>query len=170
MKYCTLFIVFFLLGFNTGSQTEVEEYRLKAAFIFNFTKFIEWENHDSKVFKIGVIGASPIAASLEEISHTKTVNNKKITIENYNNPDEINDCNILFIPADNKFSLEEILSKTKNKNMLTVSEQSGFARQGTGINFIVLDDKLKFEVNLKALAAARLKVSSQLLKLAVIVE
>jgi hypothetical protein len=66
--------------------------------------------------------------------------------------------------------LREILNQTKSKNTLTISEQEGYAKQGTAINFIIVDSKLKFEANTKAIISAGLIASSQLLKLAVIVE
>jgi hypothetical protein len=166
--------ILFLLSlcFFAGSveaQSVVQEENLKAAFIYNFTKYIDWSDYNnSGVFIIGVIGPSPIIMSLNEIAKTNTVNNKRIIIKLYNKPEDIEYCNILFIPEKNPYPLQSILDKI-NKGTLTISEENGFAKQGTAFNFVVKNDKLKFETNLKALYLADLKAGSQLLKLAIIV-
>ena len=149
---------------------ETKEYSLKAAFIFNFTKYIDWSVTEARdEFIIGVIGNSPINAPLEEIAKSKTVKDKKITLRKFNNANEINFCNILFIGREAPVPLRDIFVKT-GKGTLTVSEQAGYAKEGIAINFIIVNNNLKFEANTKTMEAAGLKVSSQLLKLAIVVE
>jgi hypothetical protein len=96
------------------------------------------------------------------------VNDKKIVILHFNNPDEITSCNILFISANSYFSLASVLARI-DKGTLTISEQPGFAGLGTAFNFVVDHDKLKFEANIKSIDEAGLKASSKLLKLAIII-
>jgi hypothetical protein len=152
-----------------NAQTGVQEADLKGAFIYNFTKYIDWNQYDDgDTFIIGVIGSSSVVRSLKEIAETNTVNSKKIEIRFFDNPGEIEFCNILFIPENIHFPLSLILSKI-NKGMLTISEERGFASEGTAFNFVRKNGKLKFEVNLKSLSKADIKASSQLLKLAIIV-
>lgn len=149
------------------SQTEAN---LKAVFMYNFTKFIEWENLNmDKRFVIGILGQSSLEKPLREIAKNNMVSNKKIEIRHYNSPEEIGQCHILFIPRSNVLELASILEKL-DRGVLTISESPGFARQGTAINFVVLNDKLKFEMNKRAIYLAGLKASSQLLKLALIVD
>lgn len=169
LKYI-LFQILIMLNYSFAlTQTEAEEYNLKAAFIYNFTNFIEWETTSpGEPFIIGIIGPSLINEPLAEIARTKTVNNKKIIIRKFNTPEEITFCNILFVSQKASFSLNAILSKTATKKILVISEKSGYAMQGTCINFVVINDKLKFETNLNAINASGLKVSSQLLKLAIL--
>jgi len=167
------FLLLIITGFSNRRQIqwEAEEYDLKAAFMYNFTRYIEWDaSVTDKEFIIGVIGSSPINERLEEIARTKNVNNKKIIIRKFSTPDEISFCHILFISRDASFPLDEILAKEAIKGTLIVSEKSGFAAQGTAINFIRVNNKLKFEANMKVINSAGLKVSSQLLKLAIIVD
>ena len=162
-------LLFCCLAVSAAAQNGVQEANLKAAFIYNFTKYIDWNDYDNaNTFIIGVIGTSPIIASLKEIAETNTVYNKKIEIRVFNNPDEIEHCNILFIPEKTSYPLSSILGKM-DKGMLTISEEPGFARQGTVFNFVIKNGKLKFEANLKALNQADVKAGSQLLKLAIIV-
>lgn len=169
LKRCFFITLFFILGgVHAIAQNREEEATLKAAFVYNFTKYIDWFS-DENNFIIGVIGTSPVYDALQEIAKTKTVKGKRILVRLFNKPEEITTCNILFISANVPYSLSSILDKT-NKGTLTISEENGFAEQGTAFNFIVVRDKLKFEANVKSINAAGLKASSQLLKLAKIVD
>ena len=167
------FLFFLLLTFAacTGAncQTGNTDATLKAAFIFNFTKYIEWDNDNDNSFIIGIVGPSGIDAPLTEIAKTSTVKNKNIVIKHFNSPDNIEYCNILFIPKAAPFSLLSILNRT-SKGTLTISEEPGLAKLGTAFNFVLQNDRLKFEANLKTIYSANLKVSSQLLKLAIIID
>jgi hypothetical protein len=165
-------LLFTICSITVLSQREkVGEYNMKAAFIYNFTKYVEWKAATGEnEFIIGVIGTSPISDPLVEVVRTETVDGKKIVIKQFNKPAEIGFCHILFISRNATIALEDILAKTAGKGMLIVSEQDGYAEQGTAINFIIVNRKLKFEANVKAINAAGLTASSQLLKLAIIIK
>jgi hypothetical protein len=166
-----LLMLCMICSFSAQPFDQPQEYTIKAAFIYKFTNYIDWDSMiPGNEFVIGVVGPSPIKSELAEIARTKTVKDKKITVLQFNKPDEIGACNILFIPEKSPVALDDILAKANNKGTLTISEKEGYAARGTGINFIVVDNKLKFEANPKAINASGLKASSQLLKLAIIVE
>jgi YfiR/HmsC-like len=169
-RFLFFFCMSSLAGLHANSQVQVHEANLEAAFIYNFIKYIDWDVDDNtENFTIGVIGATPVYTSLLEIARTKTADSKKIVILHFDNPDEIVFCNILFIPASTPFSLSSILSRA-GPGTLTIGEKDGYAEAGTAFNFIVVNDKLRFEANVKAILSAGLKASSQLLKLAKIVD
>jgi hypothetical protein len=152
------------------AQNAEQEANLKAAFIYNFTKYIDWGRYDhGSDFVIGIVGDSPITESLNEIARQNTVDNKRIVIKTINSPAEIADCDILFIPKKSRFSLNYLLGKA-GPGVLTITEQKGLAKQGAAFNFVIINNRLKFEANLKAISAAGLKAGSQLLKLAIIVD
>ena len=152
-------------------QEEPEEYDIKAAFIYKFTNYIEWDQPiPGNEFVIGVIGSSPVNKHLAEIAQSKTIKDKKIVIRQFNSPEEIGTCQILFISRKANAPIDEILARAANKGTLTISEKPGYGRKGADINFIEVDDKLKFEINTKGINAAGLRASSQLLKLAIIIE
>ena len=167
------FIFFILLctsGRIVSAQTLEQDANLKAEFIYNFTRYIDWDIVDEgNDFVIGVIGSSAVTGPLADIAKTSTVKNKKIIIRQFDSPEEISYCNILFISANSSFSLSSILSKV-SKGMLPISEEAGFAEQGSAFNFVIVNDKLRFEANMKSIAASGLKISSQLLKLAIRVD
>ena len=167
--------LFIVLIFTLGQsyvlcQSKEEEYNLKAAFVYNFTKYINWGNYTPEnEFVIGIIGTSPIYEPLQEIAKTKTVNDKKITILRFDKIEDISFCNILYIPKNTSIPLYSILTKVSH-GTLTISEEEGYAQQGTAFNFVLVKDKLRFESNIQALNSTGLKASSQLLKLAIIVD
>lgn len=144
-----------------------QEAALKAVFIYNFTKYVDWDNIGNE-FVIGVLGSSPIENALTEIAKTNTIKNKRIVIRHYTKPEDIRTCQILFIAKKTSYPLPSILNEV-GRGVLTISEEDGYSKQGTAFNFVIINDKLKFEANLKAIDDAGLKASSQLLKLAIIV-
>jgi len=164
-KTLLLIVLLVYAGSNLIAQTSEKEARLKAAFIYNFTRYIEWDTTLSETnFTIGIIGTTPVANELAAIAATNKVGNKKIIIRHFDKPEEIERCNILFIPGNLAYPLAAVLDKA-GKGMLTISEEPGYARLGVALNFLIINDKLKFESNLTAITTAGLKASSQLLKL-----
>lgn len=149
---------------DKGTETE---YRLKAAFIYNFTQYIEWEPGGGD-FVIGVLGECPILSPLNEIARLKNVKDKKIIVKRVDGPEDASGCQIMFVPSSFATPLSAILEKV-SKGTLVIGERPGYGARGAAINFIIVDNKLRFESNLRAINAAGLKASSQLLKLAIIV-
>lgn len=162
-----------LLLISTGmamGQSANKEADLKAVFIYNFTRYIDWDTSTlGKNFVIGVVGNSPVTASLTQIAATSLVSNRKIVVQVFESPEAIRNCQMLFIPYRSPHSLQSILINT-GASVLTVSEEEGYARRGTAINFVLQNNKLKFEINITELAARNIKASSQLLKLATIIQ
>lgn len=169
IKRLLLFLLPCLLAGTAMAQTETEA-SLKAVFIYNFTKYIEWDSSTQNTdFVIGIIGSSGVTSSLREIARTNTAKNRQMIVKVFNRPEDISGCQVLFIPQNCPYSLRSVLSKA-GKGVLTVSEKEGFASRGAALNFVVVNDKLKFEANLDAIYSAGLKAGSQLLKLAIIVD
>jgi hypothetical protein len=169
LKRIVYLILFCLSASTLKAQVREQESNLKAAFIYNFINYIDWDaGNNNNDFIIGIVGPSPVTKPLIDFSKGKTAKDKKIIIRIFNRPEDIENCQILFIPKNLPFSLHSILEKT-DRGTLTISEEEGFAEQGSAFNFYIQNDKLKFEANLKAIDAAGLKAGSQLLKLARIV-
>ncbi|RZM23572.1 MAG: YfiR family protein [Pedobacter sp.] len=164
-----LFGLFMCCTVASTGQQRVQEANLKAAFMYNFTRYISWEESSrNNYFIFGILGNSPVTDALIDISLKHDVGNKNILVRNFNSIADISYCHILFIPAKSGFRMADIAEKIP-RGVLTITEEPGMAAQGSGFNFVVINEKLKFEVNLKTLYLAGIKVSSQLLKLALIV-
>lgn len=143
-----------------------KNYALKADFIYRFVDYVYWKNYTKEqTFKIAVLQGSPITASL-----LKTTKNKKIDIKEYKNLKDIRSCNILFIPYNCTIPIQTILTNFSGKPVLIVTEQNGYGKKGAHMNFIMMENKLKFEVNLKAINKAGIGISSFLLQHAIIVQ
>ncbi|WP_372682468.1 YfiR family protein [Desulfosarcina sp.] len=149
------------------------EYRVKAAFLYNFTKFIEWPAHGGekgRPFTIGILGEDPFGSEMEALAG-KAVGDESLKVQRF--PawnDRAQKCDILFISGSEEKNLPEILRRLDGSPVLTVGDAATYARRGVIINFFMEDNKVRFEINLKQAKRAGLKISSRLLKLAVILE
>jgi hypothetical protein len=149
------------------------EYDIKAAFLYNFLKYVEFPAQafpaGSSTLTIGVLGKDPFGDSLNSLK-SKTIQGRTLVIKRYTDIKDIGDANVLFISTSEKGRLKSILEMLKNAPVLTVGETSGFAKNGGMINFTSENNYVRFEVNPDAAERARLKISSQLLRLAKVVK
>jgi hypothetical protein len=138
------------------------EYQVKAAFLFNFLKFVEWPPAAAGTpWVIGVLGHDPFGEMLDETVRGKIVNGRRIDVRRYSQPGDVRDCNILFIGRGDY----ERTGIPALAGMLTVGEAPGFLKAGGAVNFNLDDNRVRFEIRPAAASAAGLHVSSQLLKL-----
>ena len=148
------------------------EYLVKAAFLYNFARFAEWPAHSFKdaqsPLEICILGKDPFGKALDSI-RDKAVKGRNVRIRMCRTIGEVGDCHLLFISTSEKENLRPILNGLKNSNALTVSEMEMFVQSGGMINFIMVDNKVHFEINPGAAEQHQLKISSQILKLARIV-
>jgi hypothetical protein len=165
----------FLTTFVQYARAEslFNEYQVKAAYLYNFAKFVEWPEgsfHDSlSPIKICVLGVDPFGKSLDDLRH-KSVGNRKLDIARLQQSDQAKACHVLFVSEAEKENMSAILRAVQKKSILTVGETKGFIRAGGIINLIRTGDKVNFEINRDAADRSGLKISSQLLKLATIVK
>ncbi len=165
-----ILIVVLLIGFFGYSQAQKEKYQ--SLFIYNFTKYIKWpDTYSPNSFVIAVIGNSAILDDLNGMAASKkqTSGGATIEIKKYNSVDEIGVCHILFISENAVDKLGQIEAKTSGKPVLLVTDTPGMATQGSIINFIEKDGKIKFELNEAQATKRNLAVSSSLTSLAILI-
>ena len=155
------------------------EYQVKAAFLYNFVKFVDWPKEKvadgNEPIIIGVIGKDPFGKAFDPIKN-KQVKGKKVVINRFKGLEElrksgeqikaIRKCYLLFICSSEKEKLREIINLVKDDSVLTVGEVKGFLESGGIINFLIEDKKVRFEINNAAAKQAKLKIRSKLLRLA----
>jgi hypothetical protein len=147
-----------------------QEYVLKAAFLYRFTDYIDWgSSNPTSDFTIAILGKSGITPPLIEIAKAKKVQGKRIIIKEYDAVDDISSCQIVFVSANYKPGIETAISRLANKPALIITEEPDACEKGAHINFLISDNKLKFEININATETAGLKISSQLLEHAILV-
>jgi len=151
---------------------QAREYQIKAAFIYNFFKFIDWPetplSDTPDTISICILGKDPFGDIFAPIEG-KTVKNKKLAIKRVSSPGEIGSCQILFVCPSEQERLGPILASTCGKSILTVSDIKDFARQGGMVGFFSAENTVGFAINLKATERSGLKMSSKLLEMATVI-
>lgn len=158
---------------ESSSSALTREYQFKAAFLYHFTKFIEWPAgvmaQGDTTFSFCVMGSSPLELALDQLIAGKQVRGRMPMIKRVSSIDEIGGCQVLFISRSEHDVVASLVDIPGNSSVLTVGDTPNFAKQGGIIEFIIVNNKLRFVINLEAAKRARLKLSSELLKLAQIV-
>jgi len=166
-----LFALFIGLVSNTFAQQQPSEYDLKAAFLFNFAKFVEWPPEvfaeTNSPIVIGILGKDVFGDTLGKIINDRKVNNRGFAFRHFDSANEATNCQILFISSSEKNDFAKIIGALHNASVLTVSEADGFLKAGGMINFLIEGKNIRFQISDEAAKKGRLKVSSKLLSLAV---
>lgn len=168
-----LLLLFLNLGLNSTAQaSSSHEYAIKAVFLYNFAKFVEWPlrafDDNTNQIILCILGKDPFGAFLKPING-KTVKGKRIIVKYIPKIDNMEKCHILFIGKSEETELVRILARLRDWNVLTVSDMGDFAQRGGIIGFTREEDEIHFEINLDVSKRAGLKISSRLLKLARII-
>jgi YfiR/HmsC-like len=157
----------------THGQT-INEYELKAAFLYNFAKFVEWPPEafkgPSEPIAICILGENPFGGALEQAVNGKLVDGRKFVIRQVTGPQQASRCHILFVCSPEQKRALSILGELKTAGSLTVGDTDGFASAGGVVNFMVERGKIRFQINLEAAEREKLRISSKLLNLAQIVK
>ena len=148
-----------------------QEYALKAAFLFNFTKFVDWPPtafaDEKSPLNLCVLGNDdPFETSLDELVANETVNGRPIAVRRLTRGADPGACHVLFIPRTERERQLEVLAGLRGAAVLTVGESERFLADGGLINFFLDLKRIRFEVNLPAVERTPLKISSKLLRLA----
>jgi len=175
MIMCIVLIDLLVVTCDWTLSVEVErasEYDVKAAFLINFVRFVDWSeqtrSRTGNELILGIAGEDPFGNSLNLIRGVQ-IKNRKLVIKSAVNSNSLADCDILFISASEKDRLPSLMATLKDLPILTVSEIEGFAQRGGIINFIIVGNKVHFEINPDAAEHVGIHISAQLLKLARIV-
>ena len=146
------------------------EYQVKAAFLYNFAKFVDWPGdsfgNSNAPLVIGVIGDDPFGGALDQAINGKTINGRTLVVRRLRWGQDLRSCHILFISSSERQRLPQIIQSLRGASVLTVGDMGQFNQQGGIINFILEANKVRFEINSRAADQARLKISSKLLSLA----
>jgi hypothetical protein len=162
------------LASNVSAQSAVaREYEIKAAYLYNFIKYIDWPAQGlptgSDTITIGVIGGNPFGPALATLDG-KMVKGRKLVIKEAVRLEDLPSCQIVFVSPSEAQRMQEILNASNEAKVLTVSEVEGFAARGGIINFIEERNKVRFEINAEAAKRKGFVISSELLKLAKVVK
>jgi hypothetical protein len=170
--FSAIFALLLLLGLPVRAESE---YDVKAAYLYKFTKFVEWPGaafaSAEAPFVIGVVGRDPFAGELERLIEGNTTGARRIEVRHFSGSDleAVRECQMVFVSASEQRRFSNILAAVQGRPVLVVGESEGFAGAGGMLGFAMRQKRVGIEVNSAAARQARLKISSQLLNIARIV-
>lgn len=154
-----------------GQRAKPTEYEVKATYLYNFSRFVEWPAKDTETqsgpFVICVLGKDPFGPALNAILADEATSGKTVVAQRVPTPQDAMNCRVLFISSSESTRLKQILATLGDASVLTVSELPEFTQRGGMVQFISEGNRVRFEVNLASAEHAGLTLSSELLKVAV---
>ncbi len=165
MKKIVTVLIFMFIAMSAYMQTTIP--KAQSLFIYNFSRLIEWPaNYRTGDFVIGVLGASEVAGELESYTKGKKVGTQNIQVIRYKAPTEIQHCHILFVPFVRTKQLSEVIAAIGTQSTLIITEKSGALNDGSAINFVILEDKMKFELKAENANKYGIRFSAKLQEMA----
>jgi hypothetical protein len=153
-------------GSSALAQQKPSEYQVEAAYLYNFARFVEWPakgTNPSGAFTICVLGEDPFGTALETTFAGETLGNQRVAARRISSPQMSADCQILFISSSEANRLNKIIENLDKSAILTVSDIPQFSQRRGMIQFVLEENRIRFEVNLTATQRAGLTLSSELL-------
>ncbi|MDB6087197.1 MAG: hypothetical protein JWN43_5078 [Gammaproteobacteria bacterium] len=152
------------------SDVQTTEYAIKAAFLCKFGNYVEWPPQPATApetpFGIGVVAAEPVVDELVRAARGQTVNGRAIAVRRLAGGDPVNGLDILFVARSHSARLAETLAAARGQPILTVTESDRGIPDGSIVNFVVVADKVKFDIALERAEQSNLKISARLLGVA----
>lgn len=168
LRLALLAVLFLVPGL---AAAQAPEYDLKAAFLFNFVKFVEWPAQafpsDRAPVNLCVYGQDPFGSTLDKVIEGERVGERSLVVRRPG-LEELDGCHVLFISRSEAERLGGVLARVGSKPVLTVADTDGFLQAGGAINFVLEGSKVRFLINQKAAERNGLRISSRLLRLAMI--
>jgi hypothetical protein len=158
---------------TAAQQSKPSEYQVKAAYVYNFGKFVKWPAsaaaNRSGAFTICVLGEDPFGTVLQSTLAGESIGGKPVAVKRVNTPQDATSCHILFLSTAQETKLKEVLGSLGQASVLTVSDIPEFSQRGGMIQFVLQGDRVRFEINRANAEDDGLFLTSDLLKVAVMV-
>lgn len=167
----TAVLIVLSLALPGMASAQAPEYDLKAAFLFNFAKFVEWPPDafagERTAMTICVYGEDPFGSTLDAVVRGERVGERSLLVRRPDSLDGLEGCHVLFVSRSEKDRLGEVLAQVQGEPVLTVGDSDGFLRAGGIINFVLEGSKVRFLIDQGAAERGGLRISSKLMRLAV---
>lgn len=169
------FAVLLCFGFGGPAfPASLQEYQVKAVFLFNFTQFVDWPDRSfpdaGKPIAICILGDDPFDGYLDETVRGERVDNRTLVVRRLTSAEDSTGCQVLFISDSESARLDAILDRVKDASILTVGDTRGFGERGGIVGFVTEGNHVRLRINVDAAKAAGLTISSKLLRVAELVE
>lgn len=164
VRLCAILLILTLAPMLAAATME---YRVKAAFLYNFARFVEWpQSRNAGPLVIGVLGADPFRGALADTAHGKSVDGRLVVVRKVGSVEAASGCAVLFVSSSERNRWPEILTPLRRTAVLTVGDAPGFLAAGGVLNFYLENNRVRFELNPAAARKSGLKLSAQLIRLA----
>jgi YfiR/HmsC-like len=155
---------------SARAQSQAGEYHVKAAFLFHFVQLVEWPadslGDETNPVTLCIPGEDPFDGDLEGTLAGKSVGTRPLRVRHLKAAEDFQGCQVIFVSRHDAARFGQVLAELKEGPILTVGESDGFVQQGGMIGFCLVENKVRFEINVQAAERAKLKISSRLLLLA----
>lgn len=162
-----------VLSVTSSGATAPSEYRVKAVFLFNFARFVDWPAvtfvSASAPFALCVYGDDPFGPDLDAVVNGESIAGRPMVVRRLHEPQDVSGCQIVFIADSADRELESVLAALGHRATLTVSDLEGAAQRGAMIRMMTVGGHVRLRINIDAVRAAHLTMSSNLLRAAEVV-
>lgn len=152
----------------------LSEYDVKAGFLFNLTRFVQWPesalSSPQAPIVIGILGSNPFGSTLDELVQGEDVSGRRIVVKRFGPKDDFTQCQILFISRSESANLAGLLGRLQGLPILTVSDVDRFVGQGGTVGLVVDGGRVRIHINLASAKSAQLNLSAKLLRSATIID
>ena len=162
---CLAVVTLLLVNWLPAQQ---DERAVRAAFVFNLTKYVSWPTARNRLV-VGIVGPEHIASGLKQVLDGKVSDGRRISVVMHTPESELSECDVLYVTEVPLSTLKSILNRAANRALLTVGDNEQFVRTGGMVGLVRSGDQMEIEVNLAALRSRQLNMSSRLLNIAVLV-
>jgi hypothetical protein len=169
MKKIHALVIAALLVSGSAFAQERPIHEVYSMMVFNFTRYVQWPAEGSNEFVIGVIGNTDMFNTLQAWYGGKPRGAQTFVVKKFNSAADVTDCQVLYIDKSKSGEFDTATAKLKGKSTLVITDKTGLGEKGSGINFKTVENKLKFELNQKAIEASNLKVSGALSSMAILI-
>ena len=169
MKTIKALLIVLLLSSGSVFAQERPVHEIYSMMLFNFTRYVQWPAEGGSEFVIGVIGNADVYNTLNGWYGGKPRGTQTYVIKKFNSAADVTDCQVLYIDKSKSGEFDSAKAKLAGKGTLMITDKSGLGERGSSINFKTVDNKLKFELNQKAIEASNLKVSGTLTAMAIVI-
>jgi hypothetical protein len=166
--YKGLFLAVLLSSGNVFAQQK-PIHEVYSMMVYNFMKYIQWPGDGSSQFVIGIAGNDDMLETMSAWYNGRKMGTRTCVIRKVERAADVEGCQVVFLDRSRSGDFDEIQSRVQGKSTLLITDKNGLGQRGSAINFKVVDSKLRFELNQKALESANLKVASALASMAILI-
>ena len=157
-----------LLSSNVSAQQK-PIHEIYSMMMFNFIKYVQWPEEGASEFVIGIVGNADILNTMNTYYKGNKIGTKTLVVRKIQTPADADGCHVVFIDKTKSSEFDSYKNRVSGKSTLVITDKNGLGERGSGINFKVVDSKLKFELNQKAIENAHLKVANSLSSMAILI-